>query len=177
MHKKGFTLVELLIVVLIIGILSAVALPNYRRAIEKARLSEGLIIAKSMVNAIQRYVQANPNETRACSRLDIADIDLKGGVWAVGKSPYNKGGTSCDVFVTPHFFYMLGSTYNTAGIDVMRRDNDISNADSLTYSVSATTSNAIYNFYYGADSTSSNCVAGSTNYKMGKYMCDFIKKI
>ncbi|WP_428038694.1 type IV pilin protein, partial [Candidatus Avelusimicrobium faecicola] len=36
-NKKGFTLVEILTVVLIVGVLSAVALPQYRRAVERSR--------------------------------------------------------------------------------------------------------------------------------------------
>ena len=54
MNNKGFTLIELLVVVLIIGILSAIALPQYETAVEKARLTEGLINAKAIVDAIQR---------------------------------------------------------------------------------------------------------------------------
>ena len=100
--KKGFTLIELLAVVMIIGILAAIAMPQYRLAIEKARVAEALVILKSIVDAQARYLQANPNEGGACHKTDIADVDLKGGSWSIGS-----GSSGCDQYQTQNFLYSL----------------------------------------------------------------------
>ena len=52
--EKGFTLVELMIVIVIVGILSAVALPNFLSQTEKAKLTE----ARSKMSAILKEVHA-----------------------------------------------------------------------------------------------------------------------
>ena len=54
MNKKGFTLVELLAVVLIVAILSGVALPQYRKVVEKARLSEAESMMRTIYDSSER---------------------------------------------------------------------------------------------------------------------------
>ncbi len=52
--KKGFTLIELLAVVLIVAILSGVALPQYRKVVEKARVSESQAMLRVIYDSSER---------------------------------------------------------------------------------------------------------------------------
>lgn len=76
-HKEqgGFTLLELLMVVIIIAILASIALPQFLRAAERSRLSEALGILGTIRSAQQRYAAQDPTGVYAASLCGL-DIDL-----------------------------------------------------------------------------------------------------
>lgn len=69
--NKAFTLIELLVVVLIIGILAAIALPQYNKTVEKSRASEAFLIVKAISGAVDRYLLATGVPTNDFDSLDI----------------------------------------------------------------------------------------------------------
>ncbi len=65
MIQKGFTLIELMIVVAIIGILAAVALPAYQDYTVRARMSEVVLAASACRTAVSEKVQSNAGQNIA----------------------------------------------------------------------------------------------------------------
>jgi type IV pilus assembly protein PilE len=74
--KKGFTLLELLVVIIIIGVIVSLALPNFFRLIEFSRGNEALNASISLRSAIERCYMRNNQSYTTCvtmANLDIAD--------------------------------------------------------------------------------------------------------
>ncbi len=72
-NKKGFTLIELMIVVAIIGILAAVAIPAYANYTRKARMTEVTHAMGAVGNACMEYLQAAGNYPTLADYNEVRD--------------------------------------------------------------------------------------------------------
>ena len=78
----GFTLLELLVVVLIIGILAGIALPQYEMSVEKAKAAEALMNMRTIIGAVERNILLNGKDDKfVYANPENWDIELSGGNW------------------------------------------------------------------------------------------------
>ena len=77
MNNRAFTLIEILVVVLIVGVLAAVALPKYQTAVDKASFSELKLVARSLANAQEVFHLGTGSYTTNLSDLDI-EVPVEG---------------------------------------------------------------------------------------------------
>ncbi|HEZ3549977.1 TPA: pilin [Neisseria meningitidis] len=90
--QKGFTLIELMIVIAIVGILAAVALPAYQDYTARAQVSEAILLAEGQKSAVTEYYlnhgewpKNNTSAGVATSATDIKgkyvqSVEVKNGV-------------------------------------------------------------------------------------------------
>ena len=80
-NSGAFTLIELLVVVLIIGILAAIAVPQYKKAVEKARMSEAVLNLNALRRAVELAKLSYPGETITSDMLDVQPSDWENDDW------------------------------------------------------------------------------------------------
>ncbi|HEZ5571812.1 TPA: pilin [Neisseria meningitidis] len=89
--QKGFTLIELMIVIAIVGILAAVALPAYQDYTARAQVSEAILLAEGQKSAVTEYYlnhgewPGNNSSAGVASASDIKgkyvqSVEVKNGV-------------------------------------------------------------------------------------------------
>ena len=74
-NNFGFTLIELLAAVLIIAILTSIALPQYRRSVQRAEAMEAMVNIKALFDSAKRYRSANSAAPAKLNGLDISFFD------------------------------------------------------------------------------------------------------
>ncbi len=77
---KGFTLIELMIAIAIIGILSAIAVPTYNSYVYKARISELVSRSTALEAAVEEYVGTNGVTTTGAPVAGVSNFTLPAGI-------------------------------------------------------------------------------------------------
>ena len=76
-NKLAFTLVELLAVVMIVALLTAVAVPQYRKTVHQAETSEALINLRTIFDAAIRYKAQHSEPATNVKQLDVGFFDAR----------------------------------------------------------------------------------------------------
>ncbi|MBO5910683.1 MAG: prepilin-type N-terminal cleavage/methylation domain-containing protein [Elusimicrobiaceae bacterium] len=133
--KQGFTLMELMVTVIIIGILASIAVPQYTKAVNKARLAEAVTNLSSLQKGIDMYCtqfRCNAKETvflkTSGTRLDV---DLQGSLNCDSDSCDSKNfsytascnTSNCSITITPistfaDYLPTLSATRTKTGLKV-----------------------------------------------------------
>jgi type IV pilus assembly protein PilE len=82
-RQAGFTLIELMIAVALIGILAAIALPAYNDSVRKSRRSDAVATLTAMQQAQERWRANNASYTTTLSNLGLASSTTPGGHYGV----------------------------------------------------------------------------------------------
>ncbi len=159
-NAKAFTLIELLVVVLIIGILAAVALPQYNKAVDKSRFMTHIQIAMGIKRAQEAYYLANGEYA---TDLTTLDVDYTGG--CTNTNAYNTG------WACPNGFWIENSRSITDGpmtcVQVY-----LCPGHNTGYGDCNTHKDAVFQIPYASDST--RCFADTTR---GQAICKSLQNM
>ena len=97
-NKQAFTLIELLVVVLIIGILAAVALPQYQKAVWKSRYATLKSTVNAFAQAEEAYYMANGTYARDADELSLSFPGVISSSLNEYKGTYNFSWGHCNLY-------------------------------------------------------------------------------
>ena len=71
-HRRGFTLIELMITVAIVAILAAVAIPSYSEYVRRGKITDAISVLSGMRVKMEQHFQDNRSYTTACATGSVA---------------------------------------------------------------------------------------------------------
>ncbi|MEO8746770.1 MAG: type IV pilin protein [Rhodanobacter sp.] len=121
-HVRGFTLIELMVVVVIIAVLAAIAIPSFARYAFRARRVDGQELLLRIVNAEERFYATN-NHFGALGDIGYASTSASEKGYYVVTTNLALGGTSAQAYIataTPQNVQVTDAcgslTINDAGV-------------------------------------------------------------
>ena len=130
--QQGFTLIELMIVVAIIGILAAVALPQYQDYVSRSRYASAVTAMASVQSAVASCLQDKAGDIKQCNTTKQL---FDGGFLREDKMP--TAPLSADIATQPAF---TGDTITMTGKDgcIITMSPDVtSNKNALTWTINS----------------------------------------
>lgn len=152
--KQGFTLVELLAVVIILAILASLSVGSYKKSVEQSRFAEGLAAASAVVEAINRAQFDEKIEGRSSPSVHkYATLDVN--------LPKECTGDSGNCRATKYFHVFI----EKVGADeVVRAYRNKKADDAYPYYIEMYTN-------YATSKDKLACVGNSSNEEKGKVFC------
>ena len=103
-NSKGFTLIELMIVVAIVGILASIAIPSYQTYTNKAKYSEVVLAVSTVKLSMETCLQENGGDKSLCDTAKEIGVNLTsaaagdnvGSVTVSSGTVSGKGGTGIE---------------------------------------------------------------------------------
>ena len=96
LNKRGFTLVELLVVIVILGVIMSIAIPSITSSIERSKDKQKTQIIKLIVSAGELYVDKHKNTVQQGKSITLDDLIEDGLITKEEmKDPFNEKRTLC----------------------------------------------------------------------------------
>jgi type IV pilus assembly protein PilA len=148
--QKGFTLIELMIVVAIIGILAAIAIPAYQNYIARSQFSESQVLLSGAKSAVQEKVDQGTSYTASAANNNPLGVGLTGKYGSVSYGAFTSGTST-----TAKVLYTFAAT----GVNAKLEDATVL----FTYTPSTTGTNGTWACVTNAPAEiSGNCTSQAT---------------
>jgi len=110
--KKGFTLVELLAVVLMVGVLMGIGMPQYRKVVDKARVTEAESVMRTIYDSSERLAgdfgyTSFPNLQSSKGNIAITRLDMFDAENLPAGCAITDVGTSSELLRCTRFWYKV----------------------------------------------------------------------